>query len=107
MSIIQNEHGVFVVRKKVPKKLEEATAVVTGACKPRVAFLQRSLRRKTNARRRTRLLDCLIVAPQQDYDEPEILSYAIRPFCRTSADGPALEFGIQAQAARKGTERTI
>ena len=44
MSVIQNEHGVFVVRKKVPKKLEEATAVVTGASKPRVAFLQRSLR---------------------------------------------------------------
>ena len=46
MSVIQNEHGVFVVRKKVPKKLEEATAVVTGASKPRVAFLQRSLRTK-------------------------------------------------------------
>ena len=35
----------------------------------------------------TRLLACLIVAPQQGYDEPEILSYAIRPFCPTSADG--------------------
>jgi hypothetical protein len=46
MSVIQNEHGVFVVRKKVPKKLEEVTAVVTGASKPRVAFLQRSLRTK-------------------------------------------------------------
>ena len=46
MSVIQNEHGVFVVRKKVPKKLEEVTAVVTGASKPRIAFLQRSLRTK-------------------------------------------------------------
>ena len=46
MSVIQNEHGVFVVRKKVPKKLEEAAAVVTAASKPRVAFLQRSLRTK-------------------------------------------------------------
>jgi hypothetical protein len=27
------------------------------------------------------------VAPQQGYDEPGILSYAIRPFCPTSADG--------------------
>src|SRR6266480_5139946 len=36
----------------------------------------------------TRLLACLIVAPQQGYDEPGILSYAIRPFCPTSADGP-------------------
>ena len=35
----------------------------------------------------TRLLDCLIVAPRQGYDEPEILSYAIRPFCPTDADG--------------------
>jgi hypothetical protein len=46
MSVIQNKHGVFVVRKKVPKKLEEAAAVVTAASKPRVAFLQRSLRTK-------------------------------------------------------------
>src|SRR5437588_13086318 len=34
-----------------------------------------------------RLLACLIVAPQQGYDEPGIVSYAIRPFCPTSADG--------------------
>jgi chaperonin GroEL len=34
-----------------------------------------------------RLLACLIVAPQQGCDEPGILSYAIRPFCPTSADG--------------------
>jgi len=46
MSVTQNEHGVFIVRKKVPKKLEEAAAVVTAASKPRVAFLQRSLRTK-------------------------------------------------------------
>src|SRR5262245_24501132 len=34
-----------------------------------------------------RLLACLIVAPQQGYDEPAILSYAISPFCPTGADG--------------------
>src|SRR6266568_8781908 len=34
-----------------------------------------------------RLLACLIVAPQRDYDEPAILSYAISSFCPTSADG--------------------
>src|SRR3974377_1620420 len=39
-----------------------------------------------------RLLACLIVAPQQGYDEPKILSYAISPFCPTSADG--LHIGI-------------
>jgi hypothetical protein len=27
------------------------------------------------------------LAPQQGYDEPGIISYAIRPFCPTSADG--------------------
>jgi hypothetical protein len=35
----------------------------------------------------TRLLACLIVAPQRGYDEPEILSNAISPFCPTGADG--------------------
>src|SRR3974377_1971222 len=34
-----------------------------------------------------RLLACLIVAPQQGYDEPGIVSYAIRSFCPISADG--------------------
>src|SRR5262249_50755620 len=34
-----------------------------------------------------RLFACLIVAPQRGYDEPAILSYAISPFCPTSADG--------------------
>jgi hypothetical protein len=33
------------------------------------------------------LLACLIVAPRQGYDEPGFLSYTIRPFCPTSADG--------------------
>ena len=35
----------------------------------------------------TRLLACLIIAPQRGYDEPGILSYAISSFCPTSADG--------------------
>ncbi len=35
----------------------------------------------------TRLLACLVVAPRWGYDEPKILSYAISPFCPTSADG--------------------
>ena len=34
-----------------------------------------------------RLLACLIVAPHQGYDEPGFLSYAIRSFYPTSADG--------------------
>ena len=45
-----------------------------------------------------RLLACLIVAPQQGYDEPGIVSYAIRPFCPTSADG------LQSRQARSITK---
>jgi hypothetical protein len=43
MNVIKNEHGVFHVRKKVPKKLEEATATVMGSFKHRVAWLKKSL----------------------------------------------------------------
>jgi integrase len=43
MNVIKNEHGVFHVRKKVPKKLEEATATVMGSSKHRVAWLKKSL----------------------------------------------------------------
>jgi uncharacterized protein DUF6538 len=43
MNVIKNEHGVFHVRKKVPKKLEEATATVMGSSKQRVAWLKKSL----------------------------------------------------------------
>src|SRR4051794_8723491 len=46
MSIIRNEHGVWCVRKKVPKRLEEATATVRGSSKGRVSWLQRSLKTK-------------------------------------------------------------
>jgi integrase len=43
MGIVRNQHGVFHLRKKVPKKLEEAVAVVTGSSKPRVAWLKKTL----------------------------------------------------------------
>jgi integrase len=46
MSIIKNEHGVYHVRKKVPKALEEAVAQVTDTSKSRVAWLKKSLRTK-------------------------------------------------------------
>jgi hypothetical protein len=51
MSVIRNEHGVFHVRKKVPKRLEEAAATVMGRSKDRIAWLQRSLKRKMCERR--------------------------------------------------------
>ena len=46
MSLSQNEHGVWVVRKKVPKGLEEAVATVLGDGKKSQSWLQRSLRTK-------------------------------------------------------------
>ena len=44
------------------------------------------------------------MAPQQGYDEPGILSYAIRPFCPTRADGLQAEANIAEEA---GEELTI
>jgi hypothetical protein len=46
MSLFQNQHGVWCVRKKVPKGLEEAAATVLGNGKKRQPWLQRSLRTK-------------------------------------------------------------
>ena len=43
MGIMRNEHGVYHVRKKVPKALEEAVARATGAAKSRIAWLKRTL----------------------------------------------------------------
>src|SRR5258708_28287081 len=64
----------------------------------------------------TRLLACLIIAPQRGYDEPGILSYAISSFCPTSADGLqrsascwkacAASTALLSCAARKGSIRT-
>jgi hypothetical protein len=50
LGLIQNEHGVWCVRRKVPKHLEEAVAVVQGASKTRQPWLKRSLRTKDEAR---------------------------------------------------------
>jgi hypothetical protein len=43
MGTVRNQHGVFHLRKKVPKKLEEAVALVTDATKLRVAWLKKTL----------------------------------------------------------------
>src|SRR6266568_7365101 len=55
----------------------------------------------------TRLLACLIVAPQQGYDEPGILSYAIRPFCPTSADGLHAYHGTPFSVLRNPSSRVL
>ncbi|MBR1224867.1 hypothetical protein JQ600_08050 [Bradyrhizobium sp. AUGA SZCCT0176] len=46
MGLIKNEHGVFHVRRKVPKALEVATARVPGVAKERVSWLKKSLATK-------------------------------------------------------------
>jgi integrase len=46
MGLIKNEHGVWHVRRKVRKGLEEATARVTDAPRERVSWLKETLRTK-------------------------------------------------------------
>jgi hypothetical protein len=43
MGLIKNEHGVYHVRRKVPKALEVATATVLGVSKARVSWLKETL----------------------------------------------------------------
>ena len=43
MGLIKNEHGVFHVRRKVPKALEVATATAMGVPKERVVWLKETL----------------------------------------------------------------
>jgi integrase len=43
MGLIKNEHGVYHVRRKVPKALEEAAATVMGVSKTRVSWLKETL----------------------------------------------------------------
>jgi hypothetical protein len=50
LGLIQNEHGVWCVRRKVPKRLEEAVARVQGAPRARQPWLKRSLRTKDEKR---------------------------------------------------------
>jgi integrase len=60
MGIIRNSHGVFHLRKKVPKKLEEAVAVVTGVSKLRVAWLKRTLSTKQHKAAKVRAVPILM-----------------------------------------------
>jgi hypothetical protein len=46
MGILKSEHGVFYVRRKVPKRLQEAAAAVTGASRSRQTWLKQSLKTK-------------------------------------------------------------
>lgn len=50
MGLIKNNHGVWHVRRKVPKALEAATARVMGAPKERVSWLKKTLGTKDDKR---------------------------------------------------------
>jgi hypothetical protein len=52
MGLIKNEHGVYHVRRKVPKALEAATATVMDVPKERVSWLKETLRTKDEKRAR-------------------------------------------------------
>jgi integrase len=52
MGLIKNEHGVFHVRRKVPKALEVATARALGVPKERVSWLKETLGTKDEKRAR-------------------------------------------------------
>jgi hypothetical protein len=54
MGLIKNEHGVYHVRRKVPKGLEEATATVLGIPKSRVSWLKETLGTKDEKQARVR-----------------------------------------------------
>jgi len=54
MNVLKNRHGVYVVRKKVPKGLQEAAANVLGKGKSRQTFLQKSLETKDHAAAKTK-----------------------------------------------------
>jgi hypothetical protein len=53
MGLIKNEHGVFQVRRKVPKALEVATARVMGVPKQRISWLKQTLATKDESGRRS------------------------------------------------------
>jgi integrase len=46
MGLVKNSHGVFLVRKKVPERLQTAIAQLLDSDKQRVVWLQESLRTK-------------------------------------------------------------
>jgi hypothetical protein len=60
MGIIKNQHGVYHLRKKVPKRLEAAVALVTGAAKERVSWLKKTLDTKDHKSAKVRAVPLLM-----------------------------------------------
>jgi hypothetical protein len=72
MGLIQNEHGVWVVRRKVPERLQEAVARVLNNGKDRQTFLQKSTGTK-DKKEATRLAPAILVEFGKILDEAEAL----------------------------------
>jgi integrase len=72
MGLIPNEHGVWIVRRKVPKRLQEAVARVLNNGKDRQTFLQRTTGTK-NKKEATRLAPAILVEFGKILDEAEAL----------------------------------
>ncbi|HKD30993.1 MAG TPA: site-specific integrase [Xanthobacteraceae bacterium] len=60
MGLIPNEHGVWIVRRKVPKRLQEAVARVLNNDKDRQTFLQKTTGTKSK-KEATRLAPAILV----------------------------------------------
>ncbi len=60
MGLIKNEHGVYVVRRKVPPRLEEAVAQLLGRSKARQPWLQKSTGSKVEREARRIAVDILV-----------------------------------------------
>jgi integrase len=88
MSLFQNEHSVWCVRKKVPKALEQAVATVLGNGKKRQPWLQRSLRTK-NKQEAKRLAPPVLMEFNRIFADAEA-STAERPL-RTTLDRREIE----------------
>jgi hypothetical protein len=81
MGLISNEHGVWIVRRKVPNRLQEPVARVLNNGKDRQTFLQKSTGTK-DKKEATRLAPVILVEFGKILDEAEAL-LAERPL-RTS-----------------------
>ncbi len=72
MGLIQNRHGVWIVRRKIPSRLQEPVARILDSGKDRRTFLQKSLATK-DRKEATRLAPEVLVSFQKTLEEAEAL----------------------------------
>ena len=98
MGLIKNDHGVWHVRRKVPKALEEATATVMDVPKERVSWLKETLRTKDAQQAKVLAKPVMMkfdgAGHQTDAIDPETVIGAF------PIDGPAIAFLAQLHQSR-------